>query len=917
MYLKGQNMRINITSFFLSLSILLPIFLNQIAYAEKYTVGQPTEITVTSETTSTQAFPIGANLSTIMGGTNLAINNSFWNSGFEPIFIRKFVRINRAGTNWFEWDQEGGPGYWNLAWTGFLNGATVRFYRIVDKNNQPLSYNLGKNMGKIDGADHVVFLGESKIPAISEKFPSGGYIANDGRDGVETNDQERVFITDDNLGLTFGDYAYITLKTFSIPENTSPPDLRKKHQGAKNFFFSNTKNWTATIEPHNKELLPENFVEPGDSCLKVVIDHKGKFLLKQFAYTAYSNKKAGQWYSQLSPGKTYRVSVWLRQQNLSDNGKAKVVFGEDYDTVSQEKPWKITEDWQQFTYDFTAPKYPESEKLIFQGLQFTGPGTVWIDNLLLYEYDGEKKQTPFSPHPISFNAFMAAMPEKGHKAPIRFNRVIYHPAQISSMFGNYGNTSYQLSAKSGVKNAPGMTIAQALDWALHTGESPSDRSTPILTCNEEYTEDEWKALIEFLGVPYDPALDTPDNKPYAYKRYLFRNGNGRPWTDEFDEIIVEYGNETWHNGAGGYGWHGWGKPGAVHKGGIEYGLFTKFMFDDNVKKMPEWEAYHLNNKIKFMLGGNYRATSNSYGELAAQQRNAINYLGHANYVGPKWETKDKGKSTFSDYGIQMTLLGLESRMKGLIQQAEKTSAKLKESQLADYQIIAYEGGPSGYWTNKKDPIIDELYGKSVAMGVAALDTWLFSSQHGYKYQAFHALHSGEWWSSHTPPEAGGFRPCPGWLTLTMRNKYVDGTAMLKTVQKNTPMLTDSDNQYSLLSSYAFEGEKSYSVFIISKVLDGKHGSGDFGDGYTAVTLNLPFTNVKSITRYRLENLGGQPADPRDNNIERLNVVIGKKEISPDVFNQRFVINELTGGEAKGLAPGSVNLYVFKTDALSN
>lgn len=54
-----------------------------------------------------------------------------------------------------------------------------------------------------------------------------------------------------------------------------------------------------------------------------------------------------------------------------------------------------------------------------------------------------------------------------------------------------------------------------------------------------------------------------------------------------------------------------------------------------------------------------------------------------------------------------------------------TRETLNNSMGTSYKVVAYEGGPSGYWTNNDNPEIDELYGKSAAMGVAALDAWLY------------------------------------------------------------------------------------------------------------------------------------------------------------------------------------------------
>ena len=52
--------------------------------------------------------PIGANLTTIAGGTNFATNNFIDGSGFEPAINRYLVRVERFGTNWIEWDSGGG-----------------------------------------------------------------------------------------------------------------------------------------------------------------------------------------------------------------------------------------------------------------------------------------------------------------------------------------------------------------------------------------------------------------------------------------------------------------------------------------------------------------------------------------------------------------------------------------------------------------------------------------------------------------------------------------------------------------------------------------------------------------------------------------------------------------------------------------
>ncbi len=877
----------------------------------------PAVLTVTDRIVVEDIEPIGANLTAIAGGTNFAINNHVWSSGFEPAVWRKFVRVERAGKNWFEWDSHGGPGHWNLAWTGLGNGAEVRVYRIVDEDGRPLSYAEGKDMNRASGAHHVVFVGQDEIPVPSPKFPKGGYISNDERDGDETNNEHRVYLQQGGLDLQYGDYVYMMLKTNGIGPEASPPDLRKNFGGDRP-FFGGTGEWKGRLVAHPGELPPE-FKEPGETCLLAEFPNADEITLDQFVYHKHELKGEGQWYSQLHPGADYRVDVWLRQEGLGSGGKARFRFRghPEYEAVSQpeSESWRVTDRWQKFSYEFAGPEYPTGDySHIAHGLEFTGPGKVWIDNFVLYRNDEKHENRPFTPHEVSFDEFMSSVPAEGKKPAMRFYGPIYHATTVEALMGNYGNSKWEVAWNMRFGNAPIATLAQSMYWAYKTGASPETRVVPHLTFNEEYVESDWKAIVEYLGVPYDPATDSPEAKPYAYRRYRYRGENGRPWTDEFREIVVEYGNETWHNGAGGYGWDGWGRPGYVHFGGTEYGLFARYMFDDHVMKMPAWERYRLGNKIKFALGGNYNAELDSptaYAELAAMQKPSVSYVGHANYVGPKWETGDKAASSvFNEYGIQETLVGRVTGMGKTIEDAANARDTLKKRGI-DYEILAYEGGPSGYWQNKEKPEIDELYGKSVAMGLAALDAWLYSSYHGYKHQCYLGFSSGKWWSSHTLPEAGGFRPHVGWLALQLRNRHGRGDRMQEVTFDSMPTYQRNGQEIPLLAAYALTGDGVCSLFLLNRKMPGKHSETDFGTGTTPVTVTLPFADVKGMTLHKIARPDGSPTDPRDNNLESQKVTILSQNLPKSAFDQRFVVNEKTGAIPEGLPPGAIYLYVFE------
>ncbi|MBN2003500.1 MAG: hypothetical protein JXA21_09105 [Anaerolineae bacterium] len=259
------------------------------------------------------------------------------------------------------------------------------------------------------------------------------------------------------------------------------------------------------------------------------------------------------------------------------------------------------------------------------------------------------------------------------------------------------------------------------------------------------------------------------------------------------------------------------------------------------------------------------------------------YLGHANYVGPKWETGDVLFQAFDDHGMQEMLVGSYTDMNALVADVAATRAQLVAAGPADYRPVAYEGGPSGYYINGAvtQTAISELYGKSLGIAVSALDNWLYSSLNGCVHQEYYAFNSGVGWTSHTLPRAGGFRCHSGWLALMLRNRYAPGAEMLETTFTSVPGYEREGEDIPLLWAYTIRGEDTLSVFLLSRKLGGVHDGADFGDDTTPVTLHLPITQCASLTRYALT--------------------------APD---GALVVGPETGGVAGGMPEGTVYFYVF-------
>jgi len=645
---------------------------------------------------------------------------------------------------------------------------------------------------------------------------------------------------------------------------------------------------------------PAEMADPGEGYLEATAK-AGKHVIKQTVFIGTDHGKESQWYGQLEPGKHYRAEFWLRQDGLGDDGKVVFSYGIGYSEIHKE--FAVTGDWQKYIYDFVGPERPKDTWHFGHQLEFTGPGKLDLDNARIFRVDDPADgNKPYVPNATVFNEFMASQPASGPKGAHRV-WFLNHNATMSSLLSWHANSRVAPDWITAVSDTMEMTLPMALMFDERTGKTPEERVRPwIVIQHILHTEQDWQNFVEYLSAPYDPAKDSPQTKPWAYRRYQQR-GNPTPWTDEFAQIIIEFGNETWHNGHFA-DWLGFAMYNQVTAGGREYGLFTRYLID-NLKKSPYWASQNLDKKVRFNLGAFYNGKVEKngkitgYGEDAMKTNPLADLLGHANYVGPKWETGQAAATVYNDDGVQTTLLGYVQGLEPTMQRwSDAHSAMAKEFHA--YDLGAYEGGPSGYTIPGKGQTdvveVNEKYGKSLAMAVAALDCWLSSYKYGYTYQCFLAYGQGSYWNSHTD-FAEGFRPSPGWLALTLRNRYAAGDLMAIDA-KDVPTIKRGAGEYPLLGCYAMRDGKTWNVFVLSRQLDGA----------LPVTIQLPITKASKITLHKLAG------DPRLTNRDRMNITIQSAEIDSAAFAQgKLAIGPASGGVADGMPAGSIYLYSIEGD----
>ncbi|MFW6248002.1 MAG: hypothetical protein ACOC3H_02650, partial [bacterium] len=470
--------------------------------------GNVTRIVVTSDVVASEIEPIGANLTTIVGGTNLATNNLIAGSGMEPGVARYLIRVEDAGRDWISWrDSLGGVSMWDQNARGFGDGAEVRFYRLVDDAGRPLVYP-GDGMVEASDARNVAFLGTATVAENGWRPGSG-------------DEAGRVYLDGAPSDLTYGDHAIVTVTKYRLEGNEVHPRLHEWFEHDSGGFVT-SEGATAYLVPHTGA-LPAGFAEPGRGALRAEFPRGGGWI-GQWRFHGYDDGE-GLWYSQLEPGKRYRAEVWLRQEGVA-RGEVSFYVGGAYEGSVEIEPWQVDDEWRKYTVDFTGPPYldpPTYHGLL--GLRVHDSGTVWVDNFVVYLYDEEHDYRPFTPHHIAFNELMRAMPAQGPKPAVRFYPVTYQThATADRLLSNYLNGRIDFIYNVRPSEAA-FTIPHAMEWAYATGDDARNRVVPIVTLSEEYTELEWLAVAEYLGAPFDPEVDDRDAKPWAYRRYLHR-GHG-------------------------------------------------------------------------------------------------------------------------------------------------------------------------------------------------------------------------------------------------------------------------------------------------------------------------------------------------------------------------------------------------------
>lgn len=703
---------------------------------------------------------------------------------------------------------------------------------------------------------------------------------------------------------TFNKSETVSNRLFSASQG-SRPDMTPFEAG-----LDPARDWW--LAPHPAPVPEELQVTGGETCLKVIMNDTGTYSIDKYIYGSTQQN----WYRVLDPAKTYRVEFWARHDGMA-NPRVEFDVNSFYGASIPSTFFNIDGTWQKYTTTFQPPNLYNSGTQTGQfRLVFAGSGTLYLDEWRVFEDPATGG---------SFGDMLKYVLDDVRTSGMRLFRThstiksgwSYTMRMLTNADGIYGY--------SGNNGATRDSLPQMFKGMLDAGASP------WLQVEMCMSEAEWDAFIQYIVGDYNPAVDTPESKPYAWKAYQHRlryvaQGATNidpaiPWVDHFPEIYFEIANETWNGLFAPWVFMGYSLTdevtGQTYASGEIYGLFMEYVLA-RFRATSEWavRAQEMEDKFTFILGGwgTQAGSDTGYGNQAGKISTSSDYVTYADYNGG-WDAGEApAEATDDGFSKALTIVGRRTRRAS----ATESRNSLRDRGIADFLIGTYEAGP-GYNLNGLNGVTmtaaqmesENKVMKSLAAGTATLDAFLARAYTDYDVQNFFTLGvSRDTWNSHAPWNSGG-QSYPSWRALTMFNRWATGDMLVtRTISAPTwDLPTGWDSTYDakdMADVYATRQGNRYSVFVVSRKLDDYPLPGD--DGFTPVTVRLPFSNPASITLHKLQSANG---DPRANNLDSDEVTIVTENIPIAEFDRTWQLTPARGADARGLPPGHTFLYVFE------
>jgi len=644
------------------------------------------------------------------------------------------------------------------------------------------------------------------------------------------------------------------------------PDLLPKE------FYPDAGGSTWRLVEHAEDTPVES---PGETYMEVDLVDGDEKKFGAYVFGA----KDGDWYT-VPHEVPYKVDVWLKADRAD---RKPVQFRVSGSSVPRMDPidFQPTTEWQRFTVEFPG-KPQEKGSATRVDLVFDGPGKYSLDNFRVHRADVD---------------FLDYEPRYYDRIKEGGMWLLRTHGPIKTRTDTYDMDVFLNEAGLPKGIAKGNSLPQMLRAIKKSG------AQPWLQIEFHMSPEEWRAFVEYMAAPYDPAKDSPESKPWAHRRYS--QGQQQPWIDEFEEIWFEISNETWNWLFAPWVFEGMpdAETGQKVDRGRAYGMMQEHIIDI-MRSSPYWTS-EVEEKFVFPLGG---WTGSNYGREAVRGSTSSDYMTIAAYNGG-W---DEGEGP-----PQVNPASFFNVLSQTNQTAIPRARKHAEEKVGwaadgfDAGLGTYEAGP-GYALNGLNNVRvtpeqadeQEAVMKSKLAGTATLDSFLARAYLDFDTQNFFTFSEGQTWSSHAKWYRGG-QPYPSYRWLEAFNHLATGD-MLEVITESVPTVDTAKfrrrqaiDGAPLAAVYATAQGDRIALFCISRKVPGYPA--EAGDGYTPFGVRLPFDQVEKITLYKMTG------SPTDHNIDAENVKLVSENIPVSSFKQEFAILPAQGG----VPPAEAFLYIFE------
>lgn len=645
---------------------------------------------------------------------------------------------------------------------------------------------------------------------------------------TEIAEQPYLELSSDPVPLQPGDLILLSRKILSLrPEDISPRVWgAKEWQGITPVIVSNKSNDPAMGTTWEWVRLDATDPPPAP--------HLGPwFLRRSLAPKAqiedgryFAAGLTQNFYEILRPGRTYRWRAHLRASRPVEA------------TLSIPGPingtrFSLSAEWQDCVFDFSVPEISMDDRPIKWTLTVQAGGApVAVDYADVELFDTS--------------------------LPLNVEESVVAP-------GTFVRDHTQINAGATTPDADTVTSYTGLgakDTTLHTLRSICDhfKARPWLQLDWYLPREDWLDIVAYLAAPVESG------HPMALKRA--GQGHEAPWTDVFDRIVIEFGNETWNRGIPSF----WStRPmtdaatGEVYTAADVYGLWCTTI-TGWMAESPFWPA--LEARAEWLLGGWAR---NEYGAVAARRFPRARYVGVAAYNGG-WDEGSRVAREESGFFISMLANAPVNGQASFDRLVENTRAAAEATGRRygiDLIPAIYEAGPGYQMTGlnrakitEEDVIVQEVVMKSRGSGTATLDNFLLSAEMGLWGANFFKLGRGGYWSSGTF-DGGRFVDFPAYalprlVTTEMAPCQVHSVLPFRPLQHSLP---DREGEMKTVNSAAVYALRSiatpstWMLVFVNRLIDPAMLDPDDSayqpDRRNVITTQLrtPWTRAGSLTEW--------------------------------------------------------------------